>query len=174
MPSIEIVSIGALNVPELPKFDGFAYIAEPGVISHRGLFQDVLDKENGIIVHLANKEYEGDEEGGWFAGALMEWGENLSENDPVVFEQHRFQDVIVLLRRMIESSSRNEVIFLTDYQFGPKKRVINNKEISISEFIDFHQQRRLIYNSLYRIKETPSNKSKPPGAYDACDLRRYV
>jgi hypothetical protein len=155
MPTIEIISIGASSVPDLPRFDGFAFIAEPGAISHRGLFQDELDKETGIIVHLGNKAFEGKEDGPWFAGALMEW----DDNDSVVFESHRFPDVVDLLKSMLEVSPKDEVIFLTDYQFGPEKRTINNEAITISEFIDFHQQKRLRYNTLYRLKGSTSNKS---------------
>jgi hypothetical protein len=153
MPTIEIISVDASSVPDIPRFEGFAYIAEPGVISHRGLFQDELEKGNGIIVHLANKDFEGEEDGGWFAGGLMEWEDADSESDPVVFERHRFSDVVDLLKRMIEVSPKNEAIFLTDYQFGPEEKDISNEILSLPAFVDLHQQRRLRYNTLYRIKE---------------------
>ena len=153
MPTIEIISVGARTVANLPKFRGFAYIAEPGVLSHRGLFQDVLDKETGIIVHLANKEFEGDEEGGWFAGYLMDWDDTDSDYVPVRFQPHRFSDVLSLLKKMINASPHNEIIFLTDYQFGPDERIISEETLSISNFSKLHQQGELTYNTLYRIKD---------------------
>ncbi|MEM9274569.1 MAG: hypothetical protein AAGA80_16645 [Cyanobacteria bacterium P01_F01_bin.143] len=152
MPTIEIISIGTETVPDLPRFNQFAYIVEPGVLSHRGLFQDVLDKETGIIIHLANKELEGEEDGGWFAGGLMEW--NDTENEPVVFQSHRFIDVVDLLQKLVEISPKNELIFLTDYQFGPEARTIKKELLTILEFIDYHQQKKLTYNTLYRIRDT--------------------
>ncbi len=93
MPTIEIISVNATKIPKLPKFSSFAYIAEDQLISHRGLFQDVLNKEKGIIVHLANKDLEGEEEGGWFAGLLMEWGNEDEESEPIKFEKHRLEDL---------------------------------------------------------------------------------
>ncbi len=35
MPTIEMISINATRVPDLPKHEGFAYFAEEGVDSHR-------------------------------------------------------------------------------------------------------------------------------------------
>lgn len=153
MPTIEIISIAAPIVPELPQFKGFAYIAESGVVSHRGFFQDVLDKETGVIVHLANKEFEGDEDGGWFAGHLMEWEDTDSDYVPVRFQQHRFSDVVNILKIMLSASPKNEAIFLTDYQFGPEERTIIENIISIADFSELHQQGELTYNTLYRIKK---------------------
>lgn len=158
MPTIELISIKAPSVPELPKFKGFAYIAEVGTLSHRGLFQDQLDRETGIIVHLGNKALEGKEDGGWFAGRLMEWSGDESGNLSLMFESQRFPDVVALLKKMIEISPVNQVIFLTDYQFGPEERTIIHEPITISEFIDFHRQKKLKYNTLYWITEPISKE----------------
>jgi len=166
MPTIEIVSVGSKEVPDLPCYDGFAYIAEGGVVSHRGLFQKELDKNDGIIVHLANKEFEGEEDEGWFAGGIMNWDDD-SGFDPVVFEKHRFPDVIDLLERLIVESPCSEVIFLTDYQFGPEKSEVAENSISMPEFVDLHTQRKLRYNKLYRIRNISSNKSSEAMAFIA-------
>lgn len=74
MPTIELISIDCPAIPELPHYSSIAYRIEDRLQSHRGLFQDVFDTLSGVILHLANKELEG-EDGGWFAGLLMDWPE---------------------------------------------------------------------------------------------------
>jgi len=68
VPTIELISIGCQRVPKLPKYRSFAHIVDTKLESHRGLFQHVFDSLTGVIVHLANKSFEGKEDCGWFAG----------------------------------------------------------------------------------------------------------
>ena len=68
MPTIEIVSIGADKLG-LNQYDfDIAIIEEDKLISHRGLFNDFLKKENGIIVHIGNPDFKNDKEFVFFAG----------------------------------------------------------------------------------------------------------
>ena len=56
MPTVELISIGCLEIPELPKYPSFAYIADMELVCHRGLFQNIFDSLTGGMVHLANKK----------------------------------------------------------------------------------------------------------------------
>ena len=83
----------------------------------------------------------------------MEWEDTDSDYVPVRFQQHRFPDVVTLLKRELSASPKKEAIFLTDYQFGPEERTITENMISIADFSELHQQGALTYNTLYCIKK---------------------
>jgi hypothetical protein len=146
MPTIELISIRCPRVPDLPRYDSFAYIAETKLQSHRGLFQTVFDSLTGVIVHLANKDFESEPEGCWFAGKIMEW----KDDDALMFLPDSLLDVRDLMKRLLKASPENRIVFSTDYQFGGKRR--EHEEISFSKFFDLHTHRRLRYNSLYFIR----------------------
>ena len=151
MPTVEIISINATHIPDLPKYDGFAYFAEEGVVSHRKLFQHVLNKETGVIVHLANKAADYVEGYWWFASELLDWcGEDSLEM--IKFKHLVFADILDLLKRMFEASPIGEIIFLTDFQMGPEQSQIVNKAITLTEFLNLHEDGKLRFNALYRIK----------------------
>ena len=83
----------------------------------------------------------------------MEWEDTDSAYVPVRFQQHRFPDVVTLLKIMLSASPKNEAIFLTDYQLGPEKRIITENMIYIADFSELHQQGELTYNTFYCIKK---------------------
>ena len=107
VPTIELISIGCPSVPELPKYPSFAYIAETDLVTHRSLFQGVFDSLSGVIVHLANKSFEGEEDGGWFAGMIMEW----TEDDALVFLPETRRDITDLMQRLIAASPEADHVF---------------------------------------------------------------
>ena len=88
MPTIELISLGCVELPKIPKYEHFEYILEDRLLSHRGMFQKYLDKEQGVIVHLGSKELEGEEDF-WFAGGLIEWGEGTIDLPVVDFKDLR-------------------------------------------------------------------------------------
>ena len=94
-------------MPELPKYPSFAYIAETDLVTHRSLFQGVFDSLSGVIVHLANKSFEGEEDGGWFAGMIMEW----TEDDALVFLPETRRDITDLMQRLIAASPEADHVF---------------------------------------------------------------
>ena len=115
-------------------------------MSHRSLFQHIFDSLSGVIVHLANKDFEGDDDGFWFAGQIMDW----SSDDALVFLPDTRRDIADLMQRLLAASPRHEVVFSTDYQFGGDMR--EHRLISVSEFFDLHDRFMLRYNHLWRIR----------------------
>ena len=153
MPTVEIISINATDIPNLPKYERFAYFAEEGVVSHRKLFQHELNKFDGFIVHLANKEFEKSKEGWWFAEKLFDFSKDDSYQT-IRFISLVIPEVIDILTKMIEASPNGEIIFLTDFQMGPEQSQILNKPINLNEFLILHEDEKLRFNALYRIKQT--------------------
>lgn len=65
MPTIEIVSLKS-NGLEINQEDFNVAIIEENILeSHRGLFYDLLSKQQGTIVHIGNPDYKYDKEGGF-------------------------------------------------------------------------------------------------------------
>jgi hypothetical protein len=71
MPTIELISVGCPDIPELPDFQSFSLEAESVLRSHRGLFQSKFDEVAGVIVHLANRDADG--KFGGCAGSIIDW-----------------------------------------------------------------------------------------------------
>jgi len=155
MPTIEIIAVDCPKVPSLPRFRGFAYIAEDKLCSHRALFQDILDKHTGVIVHLANKDFEGTD-GCWFAGALMNW----DHARVLRFLKQPARDARRLLKLMLMASPTGEVLFLSDYQFGPSRKKMERKVLTLDGFWTMHDAGGIKYNALYRIKEQRKRRTR--------------
>lgn len=145
MPTIELISIGGREVPALPRYPSFAYIAETKLQSHRALFQSVFDSLTGVVVHLANKTFEGEEDGGWFAGMLMDW----DDDDALVFLPDSRIDVADLMRRLLAESPQRRITFSTDYQWGGDRQECG--EVTLSEFFRLHDGHGLRYNQLWYV-----------------------
>jgi hypothetical protein len=169
MPTIEIVALKCEKLPDLPRFECFSYIAEKQLHSHRGIFQAAFDKVDGIILHLGNKNLEGQEDGGWCAGQLIEWG-NEEIIIPQIEEGGRdeqwwgedqdfmfrfalgvFTELKALLEFLLEQSSSKQLYFTTDYQFGPSESM-KRSNYSLRRFIDEHDNCGLRWNCLYQIR----------------------
>jgi hypothetical protein len=146
VPTIELISIGCLKTPDLPRYDSFAYIADTKLRSHRALFQSVFDTLSGVIVHLANKDMEGHEDGCWFGGKIMDW----EEDEALVFLPDTLLDVRDLMQRLIAASPRHRITFSTDYQFGSERCECG--EIAFSRFFELHGRHELRYNQLWYVK----------------------
>lgn len=144
MPTIELISIGAKSVPELPVTHHLKLLAEPSLQSHRTLFQTFLDETRGVIVHLGNLECEQADE--WFANELVRW-----ENSKALrFREDVLEEVKVLIQILLHSSPENLLLFLSDYDFGPETPSIHEAQ-SLASFLENHQLAKLEYNALYRI-----------------------
>ncbi|BCU78299.1 hypothetical protein [Luteolibacter sp. LG18] len=147
MPTLELVSIGCPEIPELPRYESFAWRAETELVSHRGIFQPVFHMLSGVIVHLANKDLE-DGEGGWYAGALIDWGR---EGELVAFLSPARADVEDLMRRLIEASPLREITFSTDAQgFGEIGR--ERGTLTFGEFLGLLDGGSILFNELWRVR----------------------
>lgn len=170
MPTIEIASINASELGLNQDDFDVAIIEENKLESHRGLFYDLLRQQKGVMVHLGNPGFKYAKEGGFFAGLLIDWSDDV--NKDIVFpesninnldfdrganQQFRFKflseyrlDIDKLLRIALEKSPIKKVCFLTDYQFGPEKESI---EIiyTIKDFWELHDGEGLVLNTLYEI-----------------------
>lgn len=153
MPTIELVSIGCAKIPDLPKYPSFAYIAEKELISHRSLFQNVFDSLTGVVVHLANKSFEDDEGGAWFAGAIMDWDDDKA----LVFLPETRRDIEDLMKRLIFASPERRITFSTDYQFGGRRKKCET--LTLHEFLRLHDKLLLRYNKLWHIHSEGLNES---------------
>jgi len=169
MPTIEIVALKCETLPNLPLFENLAYIAERQLQSHRGIFQSEFDQTTGIILHLGNKELEGQEDGGWFAGELIEWGNEeiiipqiekvggdeqwWGEDQSFMFRfaPEVFTELKVLLEFLLEQLPIKQLYFTTDYQFGPSEG-IKRPNYSLRRFFEEHDNAGLRWNCLYQIR----------------------
>lgn len=169
MPTIEIASINSKGLGLNQTDFDFAIIETNKLESHRGLFYDLLKKQEGVIVHIGNPDFIADKEGGYFAGAIVDWSFEPSdifypeydENNPTfnsgANQGFRFKfleqfkpDIDKLLKIALDNSPIKKICFLTDYQFGPE----NGKTEIIYTITDFwtqHDNEGIGLNTLYEI-----------------------
>jgi hypothetical protein len=165
MPTIEIASINATNLGLTQCDFKVAIIEEDTLRSHRGLFYDDHLQYQGSIVHIGNPDFKTDKDGGFFAGMLINWDVDGTEDIIIPFDSDDTDtdqqyilkfledfktDIDLLLRSALEKSPIKRVFFLTDYQFGPSKA---QKEIiyTISDFWTLHDNDGLRFNTLYEM-----------------------
>jgi hypothetical protein len=171
MPTIEIISLDSARL-DLNQVDfSAAIIVENKLISHRGLFYDLLLTQNGIIIHIGNPDMKQDIEAGFYAGKIIDWqfedtdleekikGLKSNEDNCYINQDFIFRfkveyqgDIRRIMQSAIDSSPTNTIYFLTDYQFGPEKATIQTVD-SLKMFWEQHDRDGLAWNSLYKIKE---------------------
>ena len=72
MPSIELVSLGAIDTGNVPTFKTFNFVSEVGVPEgHRGSFNKSLGRLQGLTVHLGNNDLDRNEDMYWHADKLV-------------------------------------------------------------------------------------------------------
>lgn len=154
MPSIEIV---AVRQSQPIKVDGFpfAVVADAKLRSHRSphpRFQDDFDRASGIMYHLGNPTLKSDSAGRcFFAYDLLSEQSKKAEADFLEFAPEFRPAAEMMLAELIAESPAEELIFTSDWQFGPDwtKR---EPALALSEFWKLHDSRRLLLNALYPIK----------------------
>ncbi len=169
MPTIEIASINSTGLGLRQADFNFAIIEDAELVSHRGLFYDLLRQQTGTIIHIGNPDLKNNKEGGFYAGEVIDW--NYEHGDIIIPEvvsgdpnangganqQFQFQfldqfrsDIDDLLKLALDKSPIKRVCFLTDYQFGPEKA---NIEImyTISDFWTLHNNEGLTFNTMYEM-----------------------
>ncbi len=169
MPTIEIASINSTGLGLNQADFDVAIIEENKLESHRGLFYNLLRKRNGVIIHIGNPDYKNEKDGGYFAGAIVDWDfepkeiylpkfdENVLTDNRGTNQQFKFKfldqykpDIDKLLKIALDNSPIKKVCFLTDYQFGP---VDGKTEIifTISDFWAQHDSDGLNLNTIYEM-----------------------
>lgn len=151
MPSIEIICI---NQEEPFDCSSFSFPVETGteLVSHRTpstLFQSDFDDLEGCIYHLL------DGEGPTAYNLLKQDWYNEKGNSNGLDENVEFRDeykdsVKFLLDTLLLSSKTGQILFTSDYQFGPAK-AIRVGPVSISEFWNLHDAGEIRMNASYSI-----------------------
>ncbi len=169
MPTIEIASINSTGL-DLKQADfDVAIIEEDKLVSHRGLFYDLLKKQNGTIIHIGNPDFKDEKDGGFFAGEIIDWNfepgdiiiPEFDTNDPIINtgynQEFKFKflsqyksDIDKILKRALDSSPIKKVYLLTDNQFVPEKA---NAEIiyTIADLWKRHDNEGLVFNTIYEL-----------------------
>jgi len=169
MPTIEIASINSTGLGLNQADFEVAIIEENKLLSHRGLFYDLLRKQKGVIVHIGNPDFKDNKEDGFFAGQIIDWdfeSENIiipeyNPDDPTynggANQQFKFKfleqyksNIDALLRIGLKESPIKKVCFLTDYQFGPEKEEIETI-CTIYDFWAKHDIEGLNFNTMYEL-----------------------
>ncbi|PVY41826.1 hypothetical protein [Pontibacter virosus] len=164
MPTIEIVSVGASRLSLNQSNFELALIEENKLKSHRGLFYDWLNGQEGVIVHLGNPKFKEDKTGGFFAGELIDWSfepttielPNFGKVETGANQISGFRfltnyqiEVALILEKAITASPELKVYFLTDIQFGAGNGKM--EELNLKEFWTMHDTEGLKWNTLYKL-----------------------
>lgn len=166
MPSIEIVSLFADKLDLKQSDFEIAFIQDEKLIGHRGLFNEFLKNQEGVMIHIGNPDLKNDKNGGFFAGNIINWDFEPSEimipnyengetgsNQQFCFKfLHDYKiDIGLILEVSIEKSAINEAYFMTDYQFGPEN--IQFITMSLKDFWNLHDESGLNWNTLYKLRK---------------------
>ena len=138
MPSLEIICINQeepIDVSHLP----FEIEAEAQLISHRKpapLFQSDFDKLNGYIYHIL------DGEGPTCYNLLIrDWydeaGNSNGKDENIEFRDKFTSAVKEMLEELLAASPIGQLLFTTDYQFGPEKPQ-RYGQVTFAEFRQLH------------------------------------
>ena len=151
MPSLEIICINQSEPSDFSHLP-FTVKAEKELISHRSptpFFQDDFDKLKGCIYHLLD-------DGGVTAYDLLvrDWYDNEGNSngldDNVEFRDEYAPFVKDTLEQLLSSSPIGQILFTTDYQFGPKT-IEKHGPMSFSEFWHLHEVGGVRMNASYVI-----------------------
>lgn len=169
MPTIEIISLDSTRL-DLNQVDfNVAIDMENKLISHRGLFYDFLLIQNGIIVHIGNPDLIQDKDSGYFAGKIINWKfedpdfekkkKGLKSNQKNSWANQDFlfrflpkykTNIRKIMKSAIDNSPIKTMYFLTDYQFGPEKAIIQKVD-NLKKFWELHDSVGIEWNCLYII-----------------------
>jgi hypothetical protein len=154
MPSIEIIAIGQSRPIEVGGFP-FAVVADGALRSYRGpqaRFQEDFDRVSGIIYHLGNPSLKQDSAGRvYFAYKLLGEASRKVEADFLEFASPFRPAAERLLAELVAASPTEELIFTSDWQFGPEW-TRHKPALTLSAFWKLHDSRRVLLNALYPIK----------------------
>ena len=168
MPTIEIVSLECERLLPIKNSTLPFFVRQnTKLISHRSLFQKILDNENGTILHLGNKEFG---RSGYFYGSeLIDWAaeikneslmkefgnKNIQEDfQPFRFESSMFDSIKKILKLALKYSPIKKCFFYTDIQTNSeygKENDLGYGKIIFEDFINKQNNEYYIFNTLYEI-----------------------
>ena len=148
MPSLEIICIKQLEPTDFSHLP-FRIEAETVLTSHRSpqpLFQADFDKLEGCIYHLLDEK----SITAYNLPKRAWYRENDDSDDNVEFKDEYSPLVKSLIEQLLAASPVGQILFTTDYQFGPNgaKRY---RPISFSEFWQIHNAGKVRMNASYLI-----------------------
>lgn len=121
MPSLEIICINQQKPSDFSQLP-FIVEAEKELVSHRTpapLFQLDFDKLSGCIYHLLDGNSPT-----CYDLLVRDWydseGNSNSRDDNVVFRDEYAAVLKRVLEELLSSSPVGQILFTTDYQFGPE------------------------------------------------------
>lgn len=149
MPTTEIISVGAQNGPFTRRMEIIAQRCDSSLKSDRRLFQPVLDRLIGTIIHLGDYSDTPDDPC-WFCGHCVERSDADESANHIGYTSAATGELVEIMTLMHTQSPTRHLLFLTDYQFGPETSEIKTLP-SIDDFMALNRDRRIRYNTLYSI-----------------------
>lgn len=153
MPSIEIVCLGQTKPVDCSGYP-FAVEASSELVSHRSpapRFQSDMDGLAGVIYHLGNPDLKVRERGAYFAYELLSEASRSAEPpSALVFDPEYASAVFDLLAVLVSESPKSELLFTSDWQFGPD-HTLRLGRVSLAELRELHDSGALLLNALYTV-----------------------
>jgi len=153
MPSIEIACID-LQETDTPPPTSFAVVCERGLLSHRSpspRFQADFNVLSGCLYHLGNPGLTGATGGILVAHELLSEACRASEPSSFLeFDRNHLTSMRILLEWLLERSPLGQLLFTTDWQFGPADS-FRAPALNLAHFWSLHDSRRLRLNAAYPI-----------------------
>jgi hypothetical protein len=153
MPSVEIVCIGQSDPSECDDYP-FAVETDRNLVSHRSphpRFQSDFDALSGAIYHLGNPDLRAGSGGPFFAYELL--SEACRHREPpsaLEFAAEFVGPIFSLLDALVSASPQSEILFTTDWQFGPD-HAVRLEPLSLSAFRRAHDAGEVPLNSAVRV-----------------------
>jgi hypothetical protein len=151
MPSIEILCIGDGSADRAGDWP-FAVARSENRQSHRipSRFQPDFDRHEGVLYHLGNPNLKVDRNKRFFFAYELLSEECQDSATFLEFDPQYRLDVKAFLKELLLNSTAGQLIFTTDWQFGPdwtKRETM----LSFAEFWQRHDAHQLWLNALYPI-----------------------
>ncbi|WP_309720471.1 hypothetical protein [Armatimonas sp.] len=151
MPSLEIICLGQCEPTDF-SYLPCAVEAETTLHSHRdypSLFQPDFDQLQGCMYHLGGSclRFPGVWQRYAYTAANLctEWWEFLE------FKPRYKLAVQILLKTLLAASPEEKLLFTSDYQFGPSKVRRYKRPITLEQFWQRHDEKRLWVNASFSI-----------------------
>ena len=142
MPTTEIISVGSMEGPYTKPYTKIRHSCDSELNSHRDLFQDVLDRLVGTMVHIDSRDDTLEDSSLYFLGGdhYIDNLDNDEENYRFGYNPDTFSEIYSLASDLTKQSPTNHIIFLTDFQGGPEERnIITVKDLE--EFKELNQRK---------------------------------